>query len=266
MHIRILSWLAVGLMAALAHNGALAAPQILAVLASDAGVPLTCAEGVCAADLSAFCLQRDRPAPDFGTVYAPAAPGAFTLVVTDAKGGERRLPAAEHVTFKEHRGYTAVSARLPENVLAELGAVSATIEVGADASLLPVPRSGDPDPLTADEIAHAAGPLRTLGTRVVDSSPEAESARLIAAMANALPAEDRASPERIGTLWSDVAGDGRSQAPQRPGLIGAKSAYDSCVGALANHGTFSMRSCLEQRHDQLMRELNDDYWNAFAGS
>ncbi len=187
MRIRILFCFAVALAAALPHKSALAAPQILAVLASDAGIPLTCTEGVCAADLSAFCLQRDRPAPDFGTVYVPAAPGAFTLVVTDANGGERRLPAAEHVTFMEHRGFTAVSARMPEDALAGLGAVSAAIEVGADASLVPVPRAGDPDPLTADEIAHAAGPLRVLATRIVDGSPDAEAARLIASMANALP-------------------------------------------------------------------------------
>ena len=38
----------------------LAAPQILAVLASEDGISLTCANGICEADLSAFCLQRAR--------------------------------------------------------------------------------------------------------------------------------------------------------------------------------------------------------------
>lgn len=266
MRIPLPFWLAALLLAALPHKSALAAPQILAVLSSDAGIPLTCDGRVCEADLSTFCLQRERPAPDVGTAYAPAAPGAFTLVVRDAKGGARRLPAAEHVRFSQQRGYTAVSARLPQHALAGLGAVSAAIEVGADASLVPVPRGGDPDPLTADEIAHAAGPLRAVGTRVVDSSPEAESARLVASMANALPREGYLSPEHLGTLWNDMAGDARFQALQRPGLAGAKSAYDSCVGAVTEHATFSMRGCLERRHDQLMRELNDGYWDAFAGS
>ena len=112
MRIRILLSFAAGLIVASPHAGALAAPQILAVLATDTGIPFTCADGVCEAELSAFCLQRNRPAPDFGTAYVPAAPGVFTLVVTDANGEERRLPAAEHVAFFEHRRYTAAELEL----------------------------------------------------------------------------------------------------------------------------------------------------------
>jgi hypothetical protein len=39
-----------------------------------------------------------------------------------------------------------------------------------------------------------------------------------------------------------------------------------CIGAIAEPSAFSMRSCLETRHDRLMRELNVDYWNAKVGS
>ncbi len=129
MGIRTFFWLAVGLVVAVGHQSALAAPQILAVLATGNGIPFTCTGGVCQAELSAFCLQRHRPAPGYGTAYEPAARGAFTLVVRGADGGERRLPAAGHVAFLQHRGYTAVSARLAEHVLAELDGLSASIEV-----------------------------------------------------------------------------------------------------------------------------------------
>ena len=92
-------------------------------------------------------------------------------MLRDANGGERRLPAAAHVAFLQNRGYTAVSASLPEPALARLGTVSASLEVAADATLLPVPQRGDPDPLTAEEIALTVGPLRALGTRMVDVGP-----------------------------------------------------------------------------------------------
>ncbi len=266
MSIRSLFWLAAAMIVALPHQGALAAPQILAVLATNDGISFACDDGVCEAGLSAYCLQRNRPAPEFGTEYAPAAPDTFTLVVMDATGGERRLPAAEYVVFFEDRGYTSVSARLSEARLAELGAVRATIEVGADASLVPAPRAGDSDPLTDDEIAYTVGPLRALGTRIVDDSAEAGAARLVATMINALPPTGRVGAERRAALWGDVPGADAAGATESAGLSRARSEFDWCLGAIAEPRVFSMRSCLETRHDQLMRELNVDFWNADVGS
>ena len=266
MRIRIVFSFAAGLMMALWHQSAWAAPQILAVLATGEAIPFTCGRGVCEADLSTFCLQRDRPAPDFGTVYRPAGPGAVTLVLRGANGGERRIPAAEHVVFSENRGYTSASAKMPESVLAKLGAVSAAIEVGTNASLAPLARSGDPDPLTAEEIAMAVGPLRALGTKVVDESAHADAARVIATMINLLPPEDRVDTERRAALWRDVAGSTPSVVPDGSGLYRARTVYDGCLEAIAEPSVFSMRSCLEMQHDHLMRDLNGSYWKAFVGS
>ncbi len=257
---------AAGLVLAAAHHGAWAAPQVLAALATDGGIPLTCAEGVCEADISTFCLQRDRPPPDFGAAYAPAAPGAFTLVVTDADGAERRLPAEPHVVFVERRGFTAVSARLRKDVLAALGAVGARIEVGANASLVPVPREGDPDPLTAGEIARAVGPLRTLGSRVVDGSADAKAARVVGRMVNALPRKGRVGPARRAALWGEVTGEEGIDATESPALSRAKAEYDWCTESIEGFRFDSLRHCLELRHDRLMRDLSIDYWNANVGS
>ncbi len=266
MRTGFVSSFAVALILAAAHHGAWAAPQVLAALATDGGIPLTCAEGVCEADISTFCLQRNRPAPGVGAAYAPAAPGAFTLVVTDANGAERRLPAEAHVVFVERRGFTAVSARLREDVLAALGAVGARIEVAAGASLLPVPKEGDPDPLTEDEIARAVGPLRALGTRVVDGSADAEAARVVGRMVNALPRKGRVGPARRAALWGDVTGEEGLDATEGPALSRAKAEYDWCTESIEGFRFYSLRHCLELRHDRLMRDLSVDYWNANVGS
>ncbi len=259
-------WLAVGLWAAAVPHGAAAAPQILAVLGTDYGIPLTCTNGVCEADLSTFCLQRQRRAPKTGTAYVPATPGAFTLVVKDANGGERRLPAAGLVAFSQNRSYTSITARLPANVLDSLGAVSATIEVAANASILPTPQAGDPDPLTDQEIALAIGPLRAVGARMVDDDVGADTAQVLAAMANRLPAMGRLDPGRRAALWREVADRTRLAAPEAPGLSRATADYGRCLDAMAEHRIVTLRGCLELRHDQLMRGLNVGYWDAFVGS
>ena len=262
MRIRVAYCLVVGLIAALGNHGALAAPQILAVLATNGGVPFACADGLCQADISTFCLQRDRPAPEVGTAYLPAEPSVFTLVAIDANGNERRLPAAGYVTFIESRGFTAISARLGEDVLVGLGAVGARLELGANASLVPVPRQGDPDPLTAGEIAYVTGPLRNLGALVVDGSPDADSARVVATMVGLLPREGRLDAERLAALWGEATGDDGLAAADSPGPLGARAAYEGCIDAIEEQRIFSIRGCLERSHDRLMRGLSVEYWNA----
>ncbi len=269
MHIRLPFWLALALFAALAPGPAAAAPQILAALPSENGIPFACAEGVCVADLSTYCLQRDRAAPEFGAAYEPSSPGAFTLVVTDAAGAERRLGAADHVSFVEGRGFTAVSARVPAEALARLGAVSARMEIAANASLLPVAVLGDPDPLTPDEIAMTVGPLRRLGARVVDNSPNAEAAGVIGALASASPRRGTVAPDRREPLWRQVTGGDRTAGARSPGQALARSTYDGCLAAYDGHEAFTFgtfRGCLEGRHDALLRDLSVEYWNVGAGS
>ncbi len=266
MRIRLPFWLALGLFAALAPGHASAAPQILAALPSESGIPFTCAEGLCVADLSTYCLQRDRPAPEFGAAYEPSDPGAFTLVVTDASGAVRRLGAADHVSFVEGRGFTAISARVAAEALARLGAVSARMEIEPNASLLPVAVIGDPDPLTPEEIARTVGPMRRLGARVVDSSPKAKAAGVIGALANASPRRGTVEPDRREPLWRQVTGGDRTAGAQSPGQALARSAYDGCLAAYDGHEAFSFRGCLEGRHDALLRDLSVEYWNVGAGS
>ena len=100
-------------------SAAQGAPQILGLIASNGAVPLTCAKDACTAELSSFCLQRERPVPPAGTAYSPV--GAVTLVLTGADGTRRTLAAAEPLRFESERNYTAVVVSLPAETYNMMG-------------------------------------------------------------------------------------------------------------------------------------------------
>lgn len=266
MRIIVSSWFLVFPFLVMPTGVALAAPQILAVLATEDGISLTCDDGLCAADLSTFCLQRARPAPNVGTEYVPAAPDQFTLVVIDASGRERRLPASRHVTFSERRGFTAASAYLPEKRLFSLGAVRARLEIGARASLVPKPVEGDRFPQSREEIRHATGAARALGARIVDASPRGAAARALGAIVNRLPREGREDASRYEELWDRAVRDGAAGRPGRAGIGRARREFDQCLRSINNGAAYRLRGCLTVRHDKIMRDLSVEYWNAGAGS
>ncbi len=239
-----------------------AAPQALALLASNGAVPLTCAGGACRTELSAFCLQQERAMPLPGTKYSAVDRDYLTLVITAADGAERRLPAPVYVEITSARMYTAVAISISEHELANLGAVSAAIEVGDGATLVPDPVVGDPLPQTVSDIKAASGPIRAAGTRIVDHGGEAaDTARVIGRLINALAPEHRASADRGAALWRDVV-EPRVHDFGSPGLARSHDMYRSCHSRVENGATFSLRGCLEAGHDALMQELNADFWTA----
>ncbi len=266
MRAKFLFWFFTFLFIGIPSQFSLAAPQILAVLASEDGISLTCANGVCEADLSTFCLQRARPAPDIGTEYVPAAQDQFTLVVTDLSGGERRLPASHHLTFSERRGFTAASAHMNETRLAEFGAVLARLEIGTNASLVPVAVDGDKFPQSSEEIRQATGPSRALGSRVVDASPRGKTARVLRTMLNALPREGQEDSSQYEALWAIAAAAGKNAVANNTGLGQARQAYDQCISSIKYRAIYRLRGCLTAHHDKIMRDMSVKYWSAGAGS
>jgi len=244
-----------------------AAPQVLAALPSSAGVPLTCYEGICRADLSTYCLQRQRPAPKYGFAYVPARPDHFTLVIVDGQGGERRLPADQHLRFNESRGFMAVAATMKETDFRRLGAVRARIEVAEKATLLPVPYEGDPDPLTEKEIAYATGSLRSEGAQAVDNRPKADAAMLLARLTNAIPKQGVTPKGSLDHIWRQAIGDEMPMPASGAVALGqVKLAYENCEGRPGTYGWGGLKRCLEYRHDDLIRDLNIDYWQGQPGS
>ncbi len=93
---------------------AAAAPQILALVATDGPVPLSCKDGVCQATLSALCLQKDRAPPASGQLYDPARAEHVTLVVTDGQGRSRSVPVQGRLRIESERTFVAVRFVLPE--------------------------------------------------------------------------------------------------------------------------------------------------------
>ncbi len=261
-----LSWLLAGAFVALAPTGAHAAPQVLAALSSEAGIPFTCDAADCRAQLSTYCMLRDRPAPILGKEYVPAVPERFTLVLTDAQGNERSLPAADHVRFFESRAFMAVAAFIPRADLDQLGALTAAIRVAENASLLPVPEPNDPNPLTEKEIAYATGSLREESARLLEARPEAATVRVLAAISNRLPYAQDFDSGGVENLVDDVIGKIPAGSADRGGVGEARDKVNMCARDVAYMRFRTMRGCLESKHDQLIRDLNVDYWSSKAGS
>jgi hypothetical protein len=237
----------------------LAAPQILGLVATGEAVPMQCVDGTCTALLSAFCLQQERLPPDFETAYRPAAAGGVTLVVTAADGSVQRLDASGLVAFRSRYGFTAIRADLSLDGLGAMAPESLALEVAPRTTLQPEPRPGDPDPLSAGEIALAAGPLRAAAEAVLEGDSEAARAgRITARLINALPANGDVAPAAREDLWQRVAG---THAPLR-----ARSMFSACSRTVDQSVGYRLRKCLEERHERLQIENTREFWESLGGS
>jgi len=241
-----------------------AATQSLALLETDEATPLICADGVCKAEFSTFCLQKERALPSRGDPYQAADGASITLVLTAPDGTERRISATEYVSFAAARGgHTAVTIALPEQALASLGAQKAAIEVGARTALMPVPYAGDDSPQTAQDKALAAGPLRELGQRIVDRGPhDTERVHVLNRLINALPEHIDRAPNAQQSLWRKATETGL-QSTHPVQMVKAAQEYGTCwQDRLVQMGGYSVRYCLQRRHDKLMWEHVNRYWDA----
>jgi len=141
---------------------------VLALLETDTPTALNCDAGVCKAEFTTYCLQRER---DFPTPppYTAAEGRHLRLVLTSPNGSTRTVPAALHLRIETaRRGHTAVTLSMEAAKLSELGVIAAAIEIGGGVALAPVPVAGDPNPLTESDLALAIGPLRATDMATVD--------------------------------------------------------------------------------------------------
>lgn len=244
---------------------AAAAPQALGVMASQGPVPLSCADGQCRAEVTAFCLEESRPVPPEGTAYRPAGGAPMTLVLHRADGATLRLDAGEHARLASRRGFTALSIEIPQALLARHGAVAAAVEIGADVTVAPVPVAGDRKPHSEEELALAAGPIRRIATERLEQGAAADAARLTQRLINALPPQDQETDEVRAGLW-DAAIDPALPAEEK-GIAMARRSYDGCQAALTTGYMKNMRHCLELQHGVMMIERNHQFWREIgAGS
>lgn len=241
-----------------ATHAAVAAPQIMGLVATTEPVPMQCDGGDCSALLSAFCLEEKRLPPDLETAYRPAGEGQVFLVVTAADGRTARLPANALIQFNSRYGYTAVEARLSLERLAGVPPAALAVEVAPLAALIPVAKAGDPHPLSREEIAIATGPWRLAAEAVMEGNSDAsDSARAVMRLINALPSKGDIRAEERESLWHRVAAD----APAR-----VRKTFDACERSVDQAVGYPLRQCLEERHQKLQVENTRRFWRSLGGS
>jgi hypothetical protein len=256
-------------LAGLASTPVQAASQVLGLVASNGlPTPLRCIEGTCSGHFSAFCLQEQRPAPSADSEYRLAPGSALTLIATYADGHTARLPAGDLLNIRTRIGFTSVRISLAQEKLRALGAVSVAIEVAPMTSILPLPVAGDPDPLSAQEIALATGPMRRAAELPFEKPGEAADAiRLSSLIVNLLPEDEPQSTAGREALWNRAVALARTSGnPSLAGIEDAHRIYSGCELSIASLTSFNLRTCMEIHHADLMAETNRGFWNSMGGS
>ena len=232
--------------AALAPPAA-AAPQILALIATDRPVALHCAGAVCTASLPTLCLQPERRAPQAGRDYRLAEGQSLSLL---GNGGTRKITRDYRLIAR--RTHVAVEVRIPREMAAGLGTPS--VAVGGNVSAIPVPRPDDERALGKAEIARATGARRAIADRLVDREPlRMPAVRMTNRLANALAAGAEADAR-----WDAILADARARNVSEPAIAHARLAYDLCKFKVANRLADSLGACLGGINDDAMEYLNGD--------
>lgn len=243
-----------------------AAPQALALVATHGGTTLVCEGGVCSAEFSAFCLQQDRASPPRGTAYRLEDTGTVTVAGVTEDGATVALDPGTVLKFHSLRTHVAVRVSVDEEQLARRGLRSVSVDVGENVTLAPVPVPGDANPQDAAGLAAAAGPLREVGSRIVDTNGDRmAAARLTSRMINDLEANPVPRGDVAQSLWARAVGDDAKASPAAQRM--ARGALGLCRFAVERRGIGEVKGCLQQHHDKFVDYLNASYWKAVgAGS
>ncbi|HYB09484.1 MAG TPA: hypothetical protein VEJ16_07425 [Alphaproteobacteria bacterium] len=261
-----------GLALAVSGGNADAAPQVLGVMSSADPIPMTCANGQCSAELSAFCLEQGRSGPKDGTAYRAVDPTRVSLVAIHDDGSAEHAAGSSSMRFASARGYSAVRVSVPESTLVELGAKELAVAVAPELTLAPVEIAGDPQPLTHEEIAEAAHTARALAAEIFDDSDRAQvvTAAVLNRLINSLPPAGDARTIDIASrdgLWGRVVGGVPRIDDADAGKAQAALVFESCRRGATYVQGLTLRRCLEASHDALMSTMNGELWQVLgAGS
>jgi hypothetical protein len=222
---------------------------------------MICDDDGCVAQLSSFCLQRERKAPNYSTPYYVAAGAGLWLHLTDADGGHRTIPAEGLARLVSTFGNTVIEANVSSADMAALGAVEISLEVGNLVTLFPESVADDPNPITAAEGAFAKGPARRLAADIFDSPKGlGDTINILDRVINSITTSSRLSDEGRRDLWSRVAG-----APQEAEVDNrAAGVFSACLDDLRRQMVFGLRNCLEGRRADLLIRANLRLWNGLA--
>lgn len=239
----------------------IAAPQALALVATDGATTLHCNGAECHAEFSAFCLQQDRASPPRGTPYRLAGDSVVTVIGKTQSGAEVALDPASDLKFRALRTHVAVQIVVSEDAVRRHGLNEVTVMVGENVTLSPLPVSGDENPQDEVGLAAAAGPLRAIGSRIVDTNEaRMAAARLTSRLINDLEANALPRTAVAQTLWNRATG-GTSEASVSAQRM-ARGALNLCQFAVERRGIGEIKGCLQQHHDKFVDFLNANYWKA----
>ncbi len=241
-----------------------AAPQSLGLVATAQPVPMICDDGGCVAQLSSFCLQRERKSPNFRTPYYVAGGAGLWLHLTDADGGRRTVPADGLARLVSTFGNTEIEANVSTADMAALGAVEISVEVGNLVTLFPESVADDPNPITVAEGAFAKGPARRFAADIFDSPRGlGDTINILDRAINSTTTFSRLSDEGRRDLWSRVAGvpleaEGDNRTRRAAGV------FSACLDDLRRQLDFGLRNCLTGRQNDLLIRANLRFWNGLA--
>ncbi|NKB55155.1 MAG: hypothetical protein GKS00_02365 [Alphaproteobacteria bacterium] len=238
-----------------------AAPQALALVATEGDTTLICEGGKCSAEFSAFCLQQDRSSPVRGTPYRLTADSAVTVTGTARDGKTITLNPATDLRFHSLRTHVAVHIAVTEATVRQHGLTAVTVAIGENVTLAPVAVLGDENPQDEAGLAAAAGPLRAVGSRIVDTNENRmAAARLTSRLINDLDANALPQTDVTQSLW--VRAVGEKSPTSKAATRMARGALELCQFAVERRGIGEIKGCLQQHHDKFVDYLNGHYWKA----
>lgn len=248
----------------LVAGSAYAAPQSLGLVTTAQPVPMICDDRGCVAQLSSFCLQKERKTPSYSTPYRVAEGAELWLQLTDADGGQWRVPAKGVARLVSSRGYSAIEASVSTTDRIALGAVAISVVVGDLVTLFPEPDPADPSPITAAEAAFVKGPARRVAEGIFDSSMGlGDTINILDRAINSTTTFARLSDEGRRDLWLRVTGR-PLEADIDNGTRDAAAVFSACLDDLRRQAVFGLRNCLEGRRDALLIRANLEFWNRLA--
>lgn len=263
--------------AVLAWSGAAqSAPQILGLVASNGPIPLKCDTFYCAADFTTFCLQQERKGPSRNHVYHAYKGGEGIRILGLKSTGEViEIADGSALDIIAPRGQTVVNMSLPKRLLDKHGVTQVAIDIAPNVSLVPEEKPNDYNKQTEQDIAIATGPLRELGTKVVDQNvAKVAAADVLNRVITLLPPGNRAASKRLrDSVWSKVAASVPQDDAYRSAMETAKQTFDGChvnsdgsaytrSTSVTGRNSLSLRNCLTVGHDQLISPLNKTYWDS----
>lgn len=256
------------LLLAFAPATALAAPQVLALLATDGPLALSCDDQRCVAELPSLCLQPERRAPEAGRVYRAVDDGALRLTGTAADGTPRTLGLPAEARLSALRTHVAVALSVPRAWVEENFATLEGVRVETVLPLAPEPAVDDTRPVTAAELALATSELVVVAQTVFHESPESVvAARIAGRMINAMGPDDQPDDAALASMWREAGGSLAASDTDADHLARARFDYDFCRSSAASGLTASMKACFQAQHDSALEYLHLRYREALhAGS